>query len=72
MRGPTNSSGFTALPGGMRVSDFIHNGMHGYFWTSTDYNTSSGYFFALTYTDASVEEDHRWGSSGLSVRCIKD
>jgi uncharacterized protein (TIGR02145 family) len=70
--GATNSSGFTALPGGMRTSGFIHNGMHGYFWTSTDYNTNSGYYFALSYTDALVEEDHRWGSSGLSVRCIKD
>ena len=70
--GATNSSGFTALPGGMRVSGFIHNGMHGYFWTSTDYNTNSGYYFTLSYTDALVTEDHRWGSSGLSVRCIKD
>ena len=70
--GASNSSGFTALPGGMRISEFIHNGMHGYFWTSTDYNTNSGYYFALAYTDALVAEDHRWGSSGLSVRCIKD
>jgi uncharacterized protein (TIGR02145 family) len=70
--GATNSSGFTALPGGMRVSDFIHNGMFGYFWTSTDFNTNSGYFCTLSYTDALVAEDHRWGSSGLSVRCIKD
>ena len=70
--GATNSSGFTALPGGMRATDFIHSGMFGYFWTSTDYNTNSGYFITLSFSDALVAEDHRWGSSGLSVRCIKD
>ena len=70
--GATNSSGFTALPGGMRVSDFIHSGMYGYFWTSTDFNTNSGYYISLAFDDALVYEDNRWGSSGLSVRCIKD
>jgi uncharacterized protein (TIGR02145 family) len=70
--GATNSSGFTALPGGMRATDFIHNGMYAYFWTSTDYNANSGYYSSLSYTDALVAEDHRWGSSGLSVRCVRD
>ncbi len=70
--GATNSSGFTALPGGMRTSSFIHNGMNAYYWTSTLFNTNSGYFVKLSYDDALVQEDNRWGSSGLSVRCIQD
>lgn len=70
--GATNSSGFTALPGGMRVSSFIHNGTFGYYWTSTIFNTNSGYFVTLSSNDALVQEDHRWGSSGLSVRCVQD
>lgn len=70
--GANNSSSFTALPGGMRISSFIHNGMFGYYWTSTLFNTNSGYYFILSYDNALVEEDNRWGSSGLSVRCIKD
>jgi len=70
--GATNSSGFTALPGGMHTSTFIHNGMNGYYWTSTLFNASSGYYVSLSYNDALVQEDHRWGSSGLSVRCVQD
>lgn len=70
--GATNSSGFTAMPGGMRTSSFIHNNMYGYYWTSTEYSTNSGYYFSLAFDDALVNEDHRWGSSGLSVRCIRD
>jgi uncharacterized protein (TIGR02145 family) len=70
--GASNSSGFTALPGGMRTSAFIHNGMYAYYWTSTLYNTNSGYFVTLSYDNALVQEDHRWGSSGLSVRCVQD
>jgi len=70
--GATNSSGFTAVPGGMRVSSFIHNNMYGYYWTSTEFSTNSGYYFSLAFDDALVYEDNRWGSSGLSVRCIRD
>lgn len=70
--GATNSSGFTALPGGMRTSSFIHNGMYAYYWTSTLFNTNSGYFVTLAYDNALVQEDNRWGASGLSVRCVKD
>ncbi len=61
-----------SVPGGMRTSSFIHNGMNAYYWTSTLFNTNSGYFVTLSYDDALVQEDNRWGSSGLSVRCIKD
>ncbi len=70
--GATNSSGFTALPGGMRTTTFIHNGMNGYYWTSTLFNTNSGYYVSLSYNDALVQEDHHWGSTGLSVRCVQD
>jgi uncharacterized protein (TIGR02145 family) len=70
--GASNSSGFTALPGGMRTSSFVHNGMFAYYWTSTLFSTSSGYYVTLSYDNALVQEDHRWGSSGLSVRCIQD
>jgi len=70
--GATNSSGFSALPGGMNELAFIHNGLFGYYWTSTLYNTNTGYYISLSFDDALVLETYRWGSSGLSVRCLQD
>ncbi len=31
--------------------------MNGYYWTSTLFNTNSGYFVSLSYDDALVQED---------------
>ena len=72
--GATNSSSFTALPGGLRTSSFTHNGLRAYFWTSTPEGTSgnSGYIFSLSYDDALVMQNSRWGSDGLSIRCVQD
>jgi len=70
--GATNTSGFTALPGGMRATSFIQNNMHANYWTSTPEGTSTGYFFYQSYDNGLVEQDFRWGSNGLSIRCVQD
>jgi uncharacterized protein (TIGR02145 family) len=72
--GGTNSSGFTALPGGFRLYDgsFGFIDYYGDWWTATEDNTSNAWDRSMDYDNASVF----WGSyskkSGLSVRCVKD
>lgn len=71
----TNRSGFAALPGGLRNKDEFYNlGYRGYWWTSTD-NESSHYvpYWSLSYDNSVAKENYgsRHGG-GLSVRCIKD
>jgi uncharacterized protein (TIGR02145 family) len=66
--GATNKSGFTALPGGGRLSNGVFNDYgNGAIWWNAE---GSGYY--LNYSDAYI---HKWGfvkSSGLSVRCVKN
>jgi uncharacterized protein (TIGR02145 family) len=79
----TNSTGFTALPGGFRVGDpfyptynsFAQIYGFGEWWSATDdniYNTNS-YAHALSLNVSSAvyrRIDNK--SSGFSVRCLKD
>jgi len=66
--GATNESGFSALPGGGRLSNGVFNDYgNGAIWWNAE---GSGYY--LNYSDAYI---HKWGfvkSSGLSVRCVRD
>jgi uncharacterized protein (TIGR02145 family) len=65
----TNSSGFTALPGGYwddTFDEFNYLGLYGFWWTET------GAHALLTgnYVDAEIQNGG--GSGGYSVRYIKD
>jgi uncharacterized protein (TIGR02145 family) len=66
----TNSSGFTALPGGHRHYpwDFMDLNVLGYFWSSTQ----GPLYRSLSFWDANVTRDYYWDSLGFSVRCLKD
>jgi uncharacterized protein (TIGR02145 family) len=72
----TNSSGFTALPGGVRnVPSGAFNllGVYGFWWSATD-NGTGVYSLQLLYNDGGVVG---WGTpyfktDGHSVRLIKD
>jgi len=73
--GATNSSGFTALPGGFRYYDngsFLSDAQYGFWWSATEVATTYAWDRYLTYNNTSVT----WGSDkqkcGLSVRCVKD
>lgn len=73
--GATNSSGFTALPGGYRATpneDFNQLGVVGKFWSSTGFDPS----LALSLNLGNNSGEIYWilDSKGLggSVRCIKD
>ena len=71
--GATNSTGFTALPGGYSNYECF-NGMYetGSFWSSTELDNLNAYKYDLSYNSTVVEVDGSYKSEGLSVRCIKD
>jgi len=71
--GASNSSGFTALPGGYRniAGSFSSMGALSNFWSSTE-STSSAYRLGLVAGDGDVNISGAPKESGLSVRCVKD
>jgi len=68
----TNTSGFSALPGGFGGSGvFFDAGSYGYWWSSTEYGGNYAYFRGMYYCANAY-----WGSGDksilLSVRCVQD
>jgi uncharacterized protein (TIGR02145 family) len=73
--GADNSSGFTALPGGMRISGatFMLKGNMGYWWTGVSMFRATGIAWQLSYDKVTAQYiDAANANSGLSVRCIKN
>jgi uncharacterized protein (TIGR02145 family) len=74
--GATNSSGFTALPGGMLYSanTYPYTGINynGIFWTSTEEYGTLGYNRMLFKSSISVSRSVYSKEDGFSVRVIKD
>ncbi len=74
----TNSSGFTAIPGGNRMLDGNYNmiGLWGYWWSSTenysDNTTDYAWFRWMYYNLSEISSYYQHKERGLSVRCIKD
>ncbi len=68
-----NSSGFNALPGGVRSGGSVLSlGKHAYFWSSSPSGSGSAWGRKLGYYDGKVSRN-AWGrSKGFSVRCIQD
>ena len=69
-----NSSGFTALPGGSRVSGgtFGFVGYGGNWWSSTEFSTSLADGRTLFYYGDSLDDDGSDEFSGFSVRCLRN
>jgi uncharacterized protein (TIGR02145 family) len=72
--GATNSSGFTALPGGYRyyVGTYNYFGYFGYWWSSTEYASNLAWYRKLYYNDSSVSRNGYSKQLGFSVRCVRD
>jgi uncharacterized protein (TIGR02145 family) len=72
--GATDSSGFSALPGGVRGSNgsFTFIGLSCNFWSSDDFSTGNAIFLYLINTDAKAVTSNTNKMAGLSVRCIRD
>lgn len=73
----SNSSGFSALPGGYRDTGKYYDylSISAFFWTATEYNNfrahyrefRSGYFQVWRHNS-----QYRLKTDGLSIRCLKD
>ena len=71
----TNSSGFTALPGGNRKYDgwgYVSLGTSGRWWSSTPDGTDSAFFRYMSNSGSDVQSSSGIRSFGDSVRCVKD
>lgn len=71
--GATNSSGFSARPGGYREYDlWRYVNYNASFWTSTIYNNGAANALFLDFGSANAGVGIGWLSQGFSVRCVKD
>jgi uncharacterized protein (TIGR02145 family) len=72
--GATNSSGFTSLPGGVRIPNgsFSNLGYWGFFWSSTEYSAAGAWDRSLYYGAAGLGRDGNAKGFGYSVRCLRD
>jgi uncharacterized protein (TIGR02145 family) len=70
----TNSSGFTGLPGGYRtdLGAFLDVGNSGYWWSSTENDTTLAWFRFLSYNFGNVDRYNTNKRLGFSVRCLRD
>ena len=72
--GATNETGFTALPGGIRLINgkYYGDGYYIYWWSSTEYTTSHVWDRCLYFDSANMTSYFDSKQAGFSVRCLKD
>ena len=72
--GATNTSGFTALPGGFRNSagNFEILGNKGYWWTATESSSINAALRFLDYNSVIVGVSVDDKNHGFAVRCVRD
>jgi len=69
------TSGFTALPGGVRYYDNgFFGGMSscGWFWSSSEYGSYSAWYRLLGYSSSEVGRSGYFEKGGVSIRCVRD
>jgi uncharacterized protein (TIGR02145 family) len=70
----SNSSGFSALPGGFRLDsngDFYSEGSSGYWWSASPYGPSSATYLRIDSNYEHVYQSSQNQRYGYSVRCMK-
>ena len=72
--GATNSSGFTALPGGCRLYNGAFNSVGSYaaWWSSSLDGWSDAWYRILHYHDGGIYQNSPNRTYGFSVRCLRD
>jgi len=72
--GATNTSGFSALPGGSRIKygNFYGIGSSGDWWSSSEGAISDAWNRSLYFRYKPVGRSYKVKEFGLSVRCIRD
>jgi uncharacterized protein (TIGR02145 family) len=70
----TNSSGFAALPGGMRQGNGKYEavGVFGCWWSSTENNVTYSWYRYLSWSYADITRYDATKRFGFSVRILKD
>jgi uncharacterized protein (TIGR02145 family) len=69
----SNTSGFSALPGGYRYSGgFIFASEFGYWWTSTPLNSTNSLKRVLSFEKENISRDNSYRDLGYSTRCVQD
>jgi uncharacterized protein (TIGR02145 family) len=70
----TNETGFSALPGGLRLYNggFNHIGLGGFWWSATEDNTYYAWCQHMSYLYSNVFRRNYGKELGCSVRCVKD
>ncbi|HNW70584.1 MAG TPA: FISUMP domain-containing protein, partial [Bacteroidales bacterium] len=70
--GATDESGFTALPGGIRLGDGAYSslGSQGVFWSSDSVSNALAHSLGLTFNSSAAMNSTNGTTQGLSVRCI--
>jgi uncharacterized protein (TIGR02145 family) len=73
-KGATNSTGFSAVPGGFRnnLGEFFYIGKMGYWWSSTENNTNTAWSRNMGHIYGYVNNQPNKKQHGYSVRCLKD
>jgi len=72
--GATNESGFSALPGGYRLTDGSFNNLRSSaaFWRATQVDANGAWFSRLDYNSSNVSRNSYQKQLGASIRCLKD
>ena len=71
--GATNSTGFTALPGGNCCDDGFENiGSWGPWWMATELSPATAWYRYVSSNESSVNRDRVPKGFGFYVRCVKD
>ncbi len=72
--GATNTSGFSALPGGGRFSlgTFLSSGDDGYWWSSTESGATEAWSRRLSSLNGNISSYNSHKHFGFSVRCVRD
>jgi uncharacterized protein (TIGR02145 family) len=72
--GATNESGFSALPGGFRLTNGSFNNLRysATFWRATEVNANNAWSSRLDYNSSNVSKNSYEKQYGASIRCLKD
>jgi uncharacterized protein (TIGR02145 family) len=72
--GATNSSGFTAFPGGFRGFNgtYYSVGDGAPWWSSTENGSNDAWNRGLDYLSSNVYRNGSFKQNGFSVRCVRD
>jgi uncharacterized protein (TIGR02145 family) len=69
----TDILGFSALPGGERLTSFNNTkASNGFWWTSTEADSSNAWYRGMIYSFDEISRDVHPKRMGFSVRCIKN